>query len=838
MSDEQIIYLDPDDELTKVRERLEGIRARRVVMIVPQQTQLRSHVGWRLLRARVREMGKEVLVISADRQIRAVAKAAGFRVAESPDSSSSGKSRAGSRAGRNAQENRQSRQRGQQRDRAQEAREAREAREMREARRRDIPPVSAETVEEPRTQETWQDAFPSSPVSSSMPYTPRGATFEDDEQDQMQADLEMTRRIREAAEQGKTREPDMYEPASSAPSRAEPEQESSDPFDMLEDRSSAPLPEQRGSTPVQDVGEDIPDISDVPTLSQDVHEIEFLGDQGDFVGTQRIPERPLPDEFDQEPEEVPPPRIYGMRPRGSRSGTLSRRPAPDLNDSDSLAPIEDQITATPIVPVPPTPLTPARSTGGLRAARAGNQAAPPPAARPRRSVTVPPGPQQQPSRATPRTGTGRPQAQVAPPAPARASNRRGGRALTILLITLLLLFLAGVGLFYFGTSAKVTITVPPKVVSVSGVKLNAAINPVPNAQNTVASEVLTFSYSATGNGTATGTTKQGNSLASGTVVFTNKGSQQVEIPTGVTVSTSGGAGSVVFATTADALIAANSPFPIPVQAQSPGPQGNVRANAITEITAEGYTKIAQINNVPTSALNLSVTNPAATSGGGAANTPTATNNDIAALKLSLHQKIQAKVSAWLAAQLHKNDQHGTLIPDVLGSKNPLPQEVLTQAPPVGQALPSATISGTLSVQVKVLVVRASSIVTGAQQQLNAYALKQHPAYTLNSPDTVQITKIASSSSKDGSTLTITLNATGESVPQVSLSELSNALIGKTVDQAKSDIKSGVDGIPQGEVEDVQIIVTPSFLNLMPFRPEHIQITILPGPSPKGGLPNG
>lgn len=424
--------------------------------------------------------------------------------------------------------------------------------------------------------------------------------------------------------------------------------------------------------------------------------------------------------------------------------------------------------------------------------------------------------------------------------PARTPNRQGGRALAILLITLLLLFLVGVGLFYFGTSANVTITVPARTVSVSGIKLDAAINPRQNTQNTqnsVTSQVLTFNTSASGNGTATGTTKQGNTQATGTVNFTNKNTKQpVDIPTGTTVSTSGGAGSVVFVTTADAVIPINSSIPIPVQAQAPGTQGNVPASAITEITADGYTKIAQANNVPTSALNLSVTNPGATSGGGAANTPTATQNDIAALKLSLHQKIQAQVKSWLAAQLHAKDQRGTLIPDVLDSKNPLAQEILTQAPPVGQPLSSTTISGTLSVQIRVLVVRAPAILTAAQQQLNASALKQHPAYTLTSPDTVQITKIASSSPKDGSSLTLTLNATGQSVPQVNLTDLSKFLSGKTVDQARADIKSGDARIAQ--VEDTQVIVTPSFLNLMPFRPEHIHITILPGPSPKGGLPNG
>src|SRR6266700_2258311 len=75
MADEQIIYLSPEEELTNVRERLERIPTRRIILVVPTQTQLRSHVSWRLLYARARELNKEVLVISSDRQIRSVVKA-------------------------------------------------------------------------------------------------------------------------------------------------------------------------------------------------------------------------------------------------------------------------------------------------------------------------------------------------------------------------------------------------------------------------------------------------------------------------------------------------------------------------------------------------------------------------------------------------------------------------------------------------------------------------------------------------------------------------------------------------------------------------------------------
>src|SRR5438067_1653987 len=100
MADEQIIYISPEEELTNVRERLEGTPARRIILVIPPQTQLRSHVGWRLLHSRARELSKDVVVNSSDRQIRAVAKAAGFRVADSLESPATNKPRPPSRPGR------------------------------------------------------------------------------------------------------------------------------------------------------------------------------------------------------------------------------------------------------------------------------------------------------------------------------------------------------------------------------------------------------------------------------------------------------------------------------------------------------------------------------------------------------------------------------------------------------------------------------------------------------------------------------------------------------------------------------------------------------------------
>ena len=100
MADEQIIYLSPEEELTNVRERLEKIASKRIILVIPAQTQLRSHVSWRLLHARARELNKDILIISSDRQIRSVVKAAGFKVADSLESQPSSRSRVPSRSGR------------------------------------------------------------------------------------------------------------------------------------------------------------------------------------------------------------------------------------------------------------------------------------------------------------------------------------------------------------------------------------------------------------------------------------------------------------------------------------------------------------------------------------------------------------------------------------------------------------------------------------------------------------------------------------------------------------------------------------------------------------------
>jgi Baseplate J-like protein len=871
MSDEQLIYLDPNDDLHRVTERLEESTKQRVVIIVPLQTQLRSHTMWRVLDSRARAMGKEVIIISADRQVRSLARISGFRVADALDSSSSspGKTRPSS-SGRSLRSPFESRQ-------GRHARSSSERRPAEQGASREMP-RDRQAARQDRVQEsTWREADSAAPPAgepasrqgpamdasplyieeskSDRPYkfstggsqaapvqpSPRLRSADEEEPDPFMADYETSRRIQASWQSGqsaqlaqpdRTFEPDMvgefslpsagFEPASSAPPRGtSPERDTTrqDPFEAIDDRSSVSLPEQRGAAFVQDVDDGVPDIAARPDEVKSAHKIEDLGEDEGYAGLRQIPQRQRPDMFPDEPEEYENRRVYGSRSRSSRSGGLARRQANDFYDADQLAPIADRPTAVPIVPVQPA--IPASQPPA--AARAGSGAVAPHAQAPR---------------------TGAPAAQAARAAQNRGAQarqtRRGSRVVGTLLIVLMLLFLVGVGLFYFGTSATVTLTVPSKIFTSSGLKVAASTNPQDRAQNTVASQVLSYTATATGSGTATGTTQHGNSVASGQATFTNNGLAPVEIPSQTTISTTAGAGTTgtLFVTTADFIIPAKESIPVPILAKNPGSSGNAGAGKIIVIPADSLTAIANFNKVPTSSLNLSVTNPGALTGGGAMTMPAATKNDIDALKLKLHQKIQAQVKAWLQGQLRGDDQHGTLMPDVLGSANPLSGEVLTQAPAAGQALTSTTITGTLTVQVRVLVVRAADLQAAAQQQLTAQALKEHPPYTITTAKApVQISTIASSASPDGASLTITFNATALTLLYIKTSDLSSYLAGKTVAQARSGISSGDAGI-QG-VQSVVINVTPSFLNLMPFRPEHIVIIVRPGTGPaQNGTPNG
>src|SRR5258708_21835751 len=142
------------------------------------------------------------------------------------------------------------------------------------------------------------------------------------------------------------------------------------------------------------------------------------------------------------------------------------------------------------------------------------------------------------------------------------------------------------------------------------------------------------------------------------------------------------------------VIPKNITFPaVPVSAQQAGDSGNVPANSIATIPSASVSSIAQYNHTNSASINLAVNNPHSTSGGGATNVPAVTTQDLQALTHTLHKKLQQEVTSWLSQQIHTGDLRGTLVPDVLGSAGPLPEEQLSGAPGAGHAATGGTFSG-------------------------------------------------------------------------------------------------------------------------------------------------
>src|SRR5579863_1696886 len=332
MADEQIIYLSPEEELTNVRERLEQVPSKHIILVIPQQTQLRSLVGWRLLHSRARELNKEILIISADRQIRSVVKAAGFRVADSLASRPSpGKSRSDGRPIRSNMGNkptphlRGTPNRGttNQQNTTPDSRQSTPAAASMPPFQpvqdfpsiSDLPTIDYELeTNKPRDNEPTTRGS-SSPASASTfdtrnrqfgpnydfrvgevpPIHPLIPDTDDEEPDLWIEDISHAHNLRNAAQQEQDEDEMLPPPQEIAPppsasqfqNNASYEERIHDPLAFMDDIPSSPLPEQRGAVAFDDLDEEMADISDFPTDVIPEGDIEDLGDQGNIVDSPR-----------------------------------------------------------------------------------------------------------------------------------------------------------------------------------------------------------------------------------------------------------------------------------------------------------------------------------------------------------------------------------------------------------------------------------------------------------------------------------------------------------------------------------------------------------------------
>ena len=414
MNDEKTtIYISPEEDLTSVRERLEQIQARYITLVIPMETQLRSHVAWKLLRARVRELGKEVQIVSDSAQVRSVARDVNFKVASSLEASPTGKSRPpSSRPGRIL--GNRSRPTGSiQRPTTKRSTSLRgpERSYQPNPANQWVPATDSsfeaqdsdnsfleDDQDSDNSAPSFNNDFPATPergqrynfhIDTSPPIRSLPPQYLDEEPDLWSEDTDVARSIREAASHGGVSEPGpaqqnddfdvrqdntFFENEPLDPSlqqyRMTPPARpylGEDPLDSMDDALPPPsMKEQRSSVPsldnfetqehiIQDVGNMPPDTAHTT--------IEDEGDQGNFViHSDTPPVSPWREPIaEDEQDRAGPSRAYGVRPRSSRTGRQSSpqpqlppvAPGQGIDSDDDLPPSVPDVPTRTMPPVPP-----------------------------------------------------------------------------------------------------------------------------------------------------------------------------------------------------------------------------------------------------------------------------------------------------------------------------------------------------------------------------------------------------------------------------------------------------------------------------------------------------
>ena len=863
MADEQTIYISPEDDLTTVRERLERIPTRRVTLVIPAQTQLRSHVAWKLLYARARELGKEVLIVSSDPQVRSVAHAVKFKVAHSLESSTSGRSRPATRPTRSGvgvrsrpspSSSRTSPARGpvESRGASNLGGNIRSRQSQSPDQWYDSTPESPRTQPEPEIEgpESRPDeivtgglsnqpfdtppTFDASERMYNEPYDFRRETSprirplsaeQIEEPDLLFEDYALAQDIRQAASEKLPAQQPPPTASAAAPGDATPTYRitplpniADDPFASMDDvPHPSPIPEQPGSVSIEgydaveeyNTGEHvIEDVSEMPTEIID-GKVEYLDDMGEPVPPANASRSPWIERDEQEEA----PRVRGVRPRKS-SGYLPPSPPVEL-DEDALPPVEERPTqAPPVVPLPAEPPREAREVAPVN--RRVSQPLPPQRSRvPALSKPAPRQPRQQRSAASRTPSVSRIPGVSRTPT-ARTTTRR--RVPVGLLAAILLVLLIIGALAFFTPSADVTITLYSRDFSRP---LSLIASPTKQS-GAVLAQKITKVFSATGTGKATGSKMVGSAPAKGIVIFTNNGTKPVEIPTDTIVATSG-ANSIQFQTTADAVISPNSQGnaspPIPVQAVQPGTGGNVPAGSITVIPDNSLGTIAQYNaNMSVSDLKLTVTNPQDITGGGMQPATVVKSTDLDSVKNALHQQLlQGDVNAWVK-QLSANGIVG---------KPVVTDETLVNAPQVDQVEENGNFSAGLTLGAAVLLVRNNDLQNAAVAQLQKALSsdKNYVNYTIVSdvPSPVKIDQLKQPTG-DANSMTLSFNATAKAAPYMDKGNIQEMIAGKPISNARADLSK----IPN--VQKVDIKPSPDFIWFVPYWSEHINVIIQPCPT--------
>ncbi len=291
-----------------------------------------------------------------------------------------------------------------------------------------------------------------------------------------------------------------------------------------------------------------------------------------------------------------------------------------------------------------------------------------------------------------------------------------------------------------------------------------------------------------------------NTVASGTVVFTNKTSKPVTVPKGTIVTTLSARNPARFQTTTDALVDAGSSAEITIQAtvNSAGPIGNIESDLITAIEGD-------LNQA------LSVHNPNPTQGGTLRSQKVVTKTDQDKLFALLRQQI---IATSIADITLSSDQF--IVPGSIKILEERP-EWTTYSAFVGDAADTLTL--TLKARIQALIVdqsaaRKSAYVNLAKQLGNREIVVESVTYQLGRVDPMDASGQA----------TFLMTASGEAISQIDPELARSQLIGMSVTDAQALLYHTWLLDP---LRAPQFALQPPFLGRLPVLPVRLDIEIVP-----------
>ncbi len=384
-----------------------------------------------------------------------------------------------------------------------------------------------------------------------------------------------------------------------------------------------------------------------------------------------------------------------------------------------------------------------------------------------------------------------------------APSRRRPWRVAVVALVVVLLAAGGAGAYLVLPSAQIVVT--PVGVTEGPISLQVTADPsasaVDAANLVIPAQQVSVPLSAQGTFPATGQ-KVNLTPAKGTVVFTSNDTiGPVKIPAGTTVGTSDGVQFLTSSTviTPRATVSGTTITPgrasTAVTAVAPGPAGNVPAHAIALLPTQ------------LQAFQVSVDNPAATSGGTRSVTKVVSQQDYDAAVQQLTTRIDAQLGS--AATNPVAAPAGSTLIAATAARG-----AVAAAPSAAALVGSATSSFQLTATATATVLAVSQQLLAG---LAASYLQQHlPAGWSLFPDSIRTT--VSNASVQGGHVTFTVTAQAERWHPLDAAALLAQVKGRSVADARAILQ---------QYGEVSITTWPSFVTTIPTLDARVSLTVAP-----------